>query len=70
MDADLSFATSAAIKLARMYRVVGDEDIRDVLPEMPRHLRLRALDRLRNDGMLHTRTGGVGFSSAIYAGCD
>jgi hypothetical protein len=70
MEADISFATSAAIRLARMYRVVGDDDLRHVLPQMPRHLRLRALDRLRNDGMLHTRKGGVGFSSAIYGGCD
>jgi hypothetical protein len=69
MDAELDLALTTGLRLAKMYRVVGDHDLRSELPDVAKVVRLRALDRLRNDGVLHRRAGRVGFSSTIYAGC-
>jgi hypothetical protein len=69
MRDDFDLALLTAERLARMYRVVGDADLRDELPAVPRTVRHRALDRLRNEGVLHRRAGRAGFSSAIYDGC-
>lgn len=69
MQADLNLALDAGLKLAQRFRVVTDDDLRDHLPDMPRHLRNRALDRLHNEGVLHPRRGRPGYDSGIYVGC-
>lgn len=70
MQTDFNLALATGLRLAKMYRVVGDHDLRSEVPTVPKVVRLRALDRLRNDGVLQRRAGRVGFSSAVYVGCD
>lgn len=68
MQSDLNLALDAGLMLAQRYRVVTDDDVRDLLPQMPRHLRSRALDQLMRERVLHPRKGRGGYDSSIYLG--
>ena len=69
MNTDFELAIKAATQLARMFRVIDDDDLRSEVPGVPRPLRQRALDRLANSRMLHSRKGRRGgYDSSIYDG--
>jgi hypothetical protein len=68
MQADLKLALATAQRLSRMYRVVTDDDLHDLLPQVPRHLRSHALNQLVRERVLHPRKGRVGHDSGIYVG--
>jgi len=66
---DFDLALTAAVRLARQFRVVDDEDLRAEFPGIPRPVRHRAFDRLSNERSLHSRKGRAGYDSNIYDGC-
>lgn len=68
MQTDFDLAVEAATQLARMFRVIDDDDLRSEVPGVPRPLRHRAFDRLTNERVLHNRRARTGYDSIIYDG--